>query len=126
MLIIIRGIPGTGKSTYAKKIKSTIPESVIFEADQYLIGMDGIYRFNPRKLHRAHKWCMWRTEEALRLGLTAIVANTFVKKKDMKPYFEMCKKYGLEFLVIPLFKEYRSIHNVPEKSIDRMRRQFQI
>lgn len=126
MLIIVRGIPGTGKSTYANKLKNKIPYSEIFEADQYFIDRNGNYNFHPRKLHRAHKWCMWRCDQALRLGMTAIVANTFVKKRDMKPYLSMCKKYNLDYLVIPLFQEYGSVHNVPEKSMDRMRRQFQI
>lgn len=125
-LFIIRGVPGTGKSTHAQKIKEIIPDSVIFEADQYFINKNGEYNFNPKKLHQAHEWCIWRCDNALRLGLTAIVSNTFIKKKDMNPYFEMCKKYGLDYLVIPLFKEYGSIHNVPEKTMERMRRQFQI
>lgn len=52
-LIIIQGLPGSGKTTLAKEVSSqfNIP---YFEADQYFEDKDGNYNFNPKYLHSAH------------------------------------------------------------------------
>lgn len=39
MLILVRGVPGSGKSTYAKTL--TKCKSNIIEADQYFVSADG-------------------------------------------------------------------------------------
>jgi adenylate kinase family enzyme len=39
MLILVRGVPGSGKSTYAK----TLVDWYAIEADQYFVRIDGVY-----------------------------------------------------------------------------------
>jgi adenylate kinase family enzyme len=59
-LIIVRGIPGSGKSTFASSLG--IPH---YEADQYFIGADGVYRFDFSKLGEAHRQCRVSVGKAL-------------------------------------------------------------
>jgi len=49
---LIRGLPGSGKTTMAKKIEGFEH----FEADQYF-EKDGSYEFDPSELNSAHEEC---------------------------------------------------------------------
>jgi predicted kinase len=95
-LLIIRGLPGSGKSTLA----SMLTEHVV-EADQFFLDLKGNYRYNPKAIVDAHKWC--QTQVALgmaqRLPLIA-VANTFTRKWEIVPYLTMANKHGYTYQVI--------------------------
>lgn len=63
-VVIMRGVPGSGKSYFAKSILPRIydidPElSVICSADNFFTGLDGVYRFDPSKLGEAHLDCRY-------------------------------------------------------------------
>ena len=61
-LIILRGIPGAGKSTCANVLSENAYP--IFSADDFFI-VDGEYVFNADKLHQAHAQCKHNTEQAM-------------------------------------------------------------
>ena len=72
-LVLIRGLPGAGKSTYAQK---HFPGHKHLEADMYF-NRTGTYKFDPKKLNSAHTWCQGRTHRALSAGHDVVVTNTF-------------------------------------------------
>ena len=77
-LLLIIGIPGTGKSTLANKFKSEDPEFAnanIWEADMFFMK-DGKYKFNHSILGAAHFWCQKSVENDMRVGKNVIVSNT--------------------------------------------------
>ena len=53
MLHIIRGIPGSGKSTMARKLAP----NAAFEADAYMVDQQGNYAFDPSRLGEVHQKC---------------------------------------------------------------------
>lgn len=115
MLVLIRGIPGSGKSTFAKEFKVGWKH---FEADDFWEGRE----FSPKFLHLAHKSCQEKTREALEEGFNVVVANTFVRTWEMQPYFDMTD--GLA-VVYRMDTEFKSIHDVPQSTIDRMKKRFE-
>jgi predicted kinase len=122
-LYLIRGIPGSGKSTFAEKIAS-----VVVSADMYF-EKDGHYNFNPKEIKNAHAWCLAETERALDYGLGAVaVANTFTQEWEMKKYLALAEKYG--YTVTTLIVENRhggeNIHGVPDSTINAMRDRFEV
>ena len=60
-LVIIRGIPGSGKSTHAsgliKAYQSEGRTTAHFEADMFFTHEDGSYHWNPKQIGFAHQWC---------------------------------------------------------------------
>lgn len=58
-LMLIRGLPGSAKSTLAKSF--VIYQYQHIEADMYFMK-NGEYVFDVNVLHRAHKWCQETTE----------------------------------------------------------------
>lgn len=126
-LIIIRGVPGCGKSTFAKLIGSGSGSAYI-EADMYFVK-NGEYKFDLNKLGEAHKWCQNKVEYYMTIGShldyplsTIVVSNTSTSQYELKPYFELAEKYGYQVhvLIKENYHDGKDIHNVPEENLIRM------
>jgi tRNA uridine 5-carbamoylmethylation protein Kti12 len=124
-LIIIRGLPGSGKTTLANQICSSIQSNnSLWEADMYF-EQDGEYKFNKMKIREAHEWCQKNVDHDLNLGFTVVVANTFTTKKELRPYFDLAKKHCIVPQVILCQGDWGSIHNVPMETIESMKIRFE-
>ena len=117
-LILIRGLPGSGKSSLARRLIDGNSEHL--EADQYFMN-EGIYEFDANKLRYAHEWCKDKTQYFLRLDKRVIVSNTFSTSKELKPYFLIAKDFGIVPTVLHCQNSFGSIHNVPEETILKMK-----
>lgn len=122
-LILIRGLPGSGKTTLAKQMAEKQPFELI-EADMFF-EIDGKYRFNPRLIKKAHEWCRVTTGVALASDLDVIVSNTFTQMWEMKPYFKMARELNVDVEVIECKEVYKNIHNVPKAVLDRMKARWE-
>ena len=128
-LYIIRGIPGSGKSTYAEMLKKDLWEEghdvARFEADDYWMK-DGQYKIDLKRLPMAHQWCFDKTFNAFTKGCdTVIVSNTFTTMKEMSPYINEAKNRNLEIVVYRMGNEFKNVHNVPEEVIEKMKARFE-
>lgn len=132
-LTLLRGLPGAGKSSFAKTMWSRF---AICEADDYFVDeLTGEYKFNQRDLPKAHNWCKWKVETFMQDNQAneefyqdIVVSNTFTQEWEMKEYFELAEKYG--YRVFTLIVENRhggkSVHDVPDATIGNMLHRFQI
>ncbi|EKO3833281.1 ATP-binding protein [Vibrio harveyi] len=123
-LLLIRGLPGSGKTTLAKKLSKQL-KAKHFEADMYFENEIGEYVFDCTKLADAHEWCFQQTRKWLNKGKVVIVSNTFVHHWEMKRYLKYCEKKQIEVEVHVCREQYQSIHDVPSATIENMRRQWQ-
>lgn len=119
-LILVRGLPGSGKSTIAKGLNLDFH----FEADQFFM-VDGVYKFDANRLHLAHQWCQDQTREKLAMGGRVAVSNTFTTIRELRPYFDIARERGITPNVILAQNSFNNVHNVPQEALDRMRARFQ-
>lgn len=115
-LVIVRGIPGSGKSTFAKRLGI-----LHFEADMWFDIHGG---FNRDKLKEAHEWCYERVSQELKNGNPVVVSNTFVRAWEMQKYLQLAEDLGIEVKILTMDGNYESIHGVPEETVRLMRDRF--
>lgn len=94
----------------------------------FLNPQTGEYKFDHNKLQETHEWCLERTLSALSFiecGMKrwVFVGNTFVSAKELVGYYFPAENFATVF-VLDCGGNYESIHKVPKKTIDRMRRRF--
>jgi predicted kinase len=136
-LILLRGIPGSGKTEFAKSllVSSGPRPTVLVEADQYFEAETtdsvnghkpkGVYRFDPNELHLAHEWCQSKTLQYLMRGDNVVVANTFSRQWEMQPYIDMAKEEGHRIFVLTVHGEHGSVHGVPDSTIQNMKKRWE-
>lgn len=139
-IILMRGIPGSGKSTYVEKITSG-HDAIICSADDYFM-YEGRYTFNPSKLSEAHASCLRRYTTVLTsLCLPAarqdcneckecapellVVDNTNTTPLELAPYVTLAMAYDYKCEIVrvncdPEIAHRRNIHGVPMFAIQRM------
>lgn len=125
VLVILRGIPGCGKSTFAKIIASA---SNICTADDYHM-VDGEYNWKPENVHSAHLWCQSKARGLMKSGVSpVVVANTSTTEKEITPYIEAAKEFDYTVFTIIVENRHDGIntHGVPEETLQKMRNRFNI
>ncbi len=123
-LYLLRGLPGSGKSTFSKTLGGAH-----FEADMFFLDENNEYRFDPAKLKDAHNWCRHRVMEAMKEGNpTVVVSNTFTQKWEMEPYFILAEELGYRVFSVVVENRHggKNIHGAPEETLERMRNRFEI
>ncbi len=120
-LILIRGLPGSGKSTYAREHLGVAP----FEADTFFYDSAGVYKFDARKLKYAHWACFTDAAYSLFHHSTTVVANTFTQWWEMEKYIELAQEFNVPVEIVTLTGSHGSIHGVTPLTIERMRARFE-
>lgn len=113
-LILVRGLPGSGKSTFARRILAmsdfdTADNTTHIEADMFHY-VNGEYKYKQSNLRYAHLWCQSITACALHKGRDVIVSNTFTTFDEIYPYIKIAKDFDVEVIIIECDSEYENTH----------------
>ena len=123
MLVLIRGLPGSGKSTMAKVLQQA--GFVWLEADSYHLNAEGEYCYSPANVKAAHEWCQREVFKALSNGKRVVVSNTFTRRWEMEPYFEMAKTFEIEPNILEATGNWPNVHGVPAEVVEKMRQRWE-
>lgn len=138
LFIVLRGLPGSGKSTTCTEIERMTKENGLtffaWSADRYFIK-NGKYVFDAAQLPLAHDDCWMRIVSAFGKRTHVVVLdNTNIKRENFAHYLKAAKSLGYKTreIVVGSFgaddiREYytRNIHGVPLSVIERMAQEFE-
>lgn len=118
--VILRGIPGAGKSTLCESLVADGLHNFVVSADAYFVR-DGRYEFDPKKLGEAHGECLRQFAAACLAGSAGsrlIVDNTNVNAIEIAPYYALGVAYGLQPTIVTIVADpakaaARNRHGVP-------------
>ena len=131
-LYIVRGLPGSGKSTFAKALVGH--DFLVCEADKYFM-VNGEYKFDVTKLKEAHESCRNMVETYMKDSLVndqfyreIAASNTFTQEWEMEPYIALANKYGYRVTSVIVENRHDGVneHGVPEDKIQLMKERFEI
>lgn len=135
LLVIMRGLPGSGKSSLARLIlKSCYPNKnfnlSLLSTDDYFLKGKNTYVYDVTKLQYAHAWNQSRAAVALQQGLNPVVIdNTNLEYWEMQPYILLGKNMGYTIEILEPFTSWafkvnelakRNTHGVPKEKIKSM------
>jgi predicted kinase len=126
ILLIIAGVSGSGKSTFADFLEFMIDSDQIeiCTADDYHM-VDGEYQFKIENLPKAHKWCQQKADSAMNHDVKlVIVNNTSTSLKEREVYKDLAKKHNYEVCEIIMNNDYDNIHNVPNKVLQTQKQKL--
>ena len=128
-LILLRGLPGSCKSTLAK-ILSENSRYPVFSIDDYFINLEtGHYTFEFSKNHLAYKNCELLTREAMQEKNEKIfVANAFTIEWEMEPYFKLASDFNYKIFVITVEHRHKekNVHDVSEEQLKKMAQKYKV
>jgi adenylate kinase family enzyme len=130
-LHIVRGLPGSGKSTFAKKLSAQLG-CRHFEADMFFTDEQGNYNFDREKLGDAHEWCRDSVVEQIKQGKDVVVSNTFTTSREIMAYLRDQQPFldvvwfdpTNQVIVYEMTGEYGSVHDVPVEALQRMKNRW--
>ena len=119
-LVLIRGLPGSGKSTMARAMTGFVH----LEADMHMM-INGVYQYDASKVADSHTQCKVQVREALAAGHSVVVSNTFSRAFEMGDYLAIARGLGVSVRVIEATGRWKNLHGVPEDRIEQMRRRWE-
>src|SRR6056300_1945122 len=122
-LFLLRGLPGSGKSSLAKSLAGCH-----IEADMYFMKGDE-YKFDASKLSEAHKFCQDKTASYMYANWPrVVVSNTFTQEWEMEYYYKIAEKFGYRVYTLIVENRHGGVneHGVPEEKLEQMKNRFEV
>lgn len=120
-LLIVRGLPGSGKSTMASQLENYIH----LETDFWHINDDGVYEFNAANLGKYHMYCRDAARELLKRDLNVVISNTCITLNEVKMLLNIGIALGCRVKVITMTGDYGSTKDIPEHVTLRHKRKWE-
>ncbi|NWQ72760.1 N4BP2 protein, partial [Columbina picui] len=134
VLVLLRGVPGSGKSYLARTLLEDNPGGIILSTDDYF-SKHGQYHYDPDYLGEAHDWNRKRAKEAFEMRISPIIIdNTNIQAWEMKPYVTLAQQFKYKVMFRepdtwwkfkPKELERRNIHGVSKEKIKRMLERYE-
>ena len=128
-LIILRGLPGAGKTTLAKLL-SEENKWPVFSIDSYFIDpTTNEYTFEFDKNHLAYKNCQEQTKEAMQNKTEKIfIDNVFSLDWEIEPYFKLASDhhYSVFVTTVENYHGSKNKHNINQEQIQKMAAKYKV
>ena len=133
LLIMVRGLPGSGKSLIAKLLTSD--KGVAISVDDFLTNPNGQYEFSKNNFIAAQDACKQYCRELMQNNTKVIVVhNTMSQAWEASDYFNFANEFEYAVQVISLYDNglndmalaNRGLHFMPSHLIQKCRQKWDL
>lgn len=125
-LVLIRGLPGAGKMTFAQLLTAQTCDAVTICADDYIAC------YTSGKAHselnkKALDWCFDQTARQMQHGTSLVVVyNTLARRVNIVVYQKLAWLHNYQFFAVEVTDNYENVHTVPAERVEEMRRDGEV
>lgn len=120
---ILRGVPGSGKSTFATLI--TPDAESIHEADKYMVNEAGEYEFNPARLAECHDKCYNAFLKDIEAEKPVVVlSNTSTQVWEYVAYVAAALQHDYNVIEVTLSSNFQNVHGCPGDRVAMFKERF--
>lgn len=98
-LVLISGLPGTGKSYFSRKLAERLP-SVIVESDSLRKRLFASPTYSAQESHRLFNACHRLIEELLGKGIPVILDATNLVEHHREPLYRIAKRLEAKLIIV--------------------------
>lgn len=127
-LILLRGLPGSGKSALASLLSEN-NKYPVHSIDEYFTDDAGNYHFRFEENHLAYSQCERNARKSLKNGIEKVfIDNTFTLEWEMEPYFKMAAEFNYFVFVLTVENRHgsKNIHNITDEQLLKMAEKFKV
>lgn len=128
-LILLRGLPGSGKTTLASLLseQGTYP---VFSVDDYFTDpLTGAYSFDFKNNYLAYRQCEEQTRKVMQQAVPKIILhNTFTIDWELETYFKLASQFGYRVFVCTVENYHggRNTHAISDEQITKMAEKYKV
>ena len=127
-LILLRGLPGSGKSRLAA-VLSENGKYPVCSVDQYFTDPDGNYHFRYAENHLAYERCRQCVQDEVKRQTKRIfVDNTFTLDWELEPYFQIAGEsaYSIYVVTVENYHGGKNIHGITDQQLRKMAEKYKV
>lgn len=98
-LVLVSGLPGTGKSYFSRKLAERLP-SLIVESDALRKRLFANPTYSAQESHRLFNACHRLIEELLSKGIPVILDATNLVEHHREPLYRIAKRLGAKLIIV--------------------------
>jgi hypothetical protein len=115
-LFLIRGIPGSGKTRFAKKFSCLHVDPLMF------FEKHSKFEYDNQLIHYAHGFCKDIVSKCMNEGIDVVVSNTFAQNWELAWYKEQAIQKGYDLVIYTMPSLSFDYTEVPYDHIEHIER----
>ncbi len=128
-IVLLRGLPGAGKTSLAKVLSEDGKWPVYSVDDFFTDPITGKYQFDYKTNHLAYDQCLKNTENAMQQKIQKIfIDHTLTLDWEIEAYFKLARAYNYKVFVLTVENRHggQNQHQISPEQLSKMAEKYKV